>query len=123
MEEIDKKLNNLSFIEVPFGLHQSVMKKVSYQKNKPVFFVAFILFAFNFLLIAWHINAKLIDADFVTMTRDFLEVFDFSFSFIGTVFVSFFEIISPILILSAIFSLTGVVYIGKRINFYQLSGI
>ena len=88
-----------------------------------VFFVAFILFAFNFLLIAWHINAKLIDADFVTMTRDFLDVFDFNFSFVSTVFVSFFEIISPILILSAIFSLTGVVYIGKRINFYQLSGI
>ena len=123
MEEIDKKLNNLSFVEVPFGLHQSVMRKVSYLKNKPVFFVAFVLFAFNFLLIAWHINAKLVDADFVTMTRDFLDVFDFNFSFVSTVFVSFFEIISPILILSAIFSFTGVVYIGKRINFYQFSGI
>ncbi len=49
------------------------------------------------------------------MMGDFFTGFDLSFSFIGTILGSFFEIISPALILSALFSLVGAIYIGKKI--------
>src|ERR1035437_4767192 len=118
MEKIDEHLNNLNMVEIPVHLHQSVMRQVNYKKIKPVLFVAFALLLFNFLVIAWHINAKLIDAEFLDMTKDFFEVFSFNFSFISTMWGSFFEIISPTLALSAILSLAGVVYIGKKITVY-----
>ena|ERR1035437_1431624 len=118
MEKIDEHLNNLNMVEIPIHLHQSVMRKVNYQKIKPVLFVAFALLLFNFLVIAWHINAKLIDAEFLDMTQDFFEVFHFNVSFISTMWVSFFEIISPMLALSAILSLIGAIYTGKQISFY-----
>ena len=123
MEKIDEQLNNLKMIEIPIHLHQSVMRKVNYQKIKPVLFVAFALLLFNFLVIAWHINAKLIDAEFLDMTQDFFEVFHFNISFVSTMWVSFFEIISPTLALSAILSLVGAIYIGKKITVYQFSRI
>ncbi len=123
MEKIDEQLNNLFKVEVPTGVHQSVMRKVNYQKMKPVFFVAFALLLFNFLVIAWHIDAKLIDAEFLDMTQDFLEVFNFNFSFISTIWASFFEIISPALFLSATLSFAGAIYIGKKITVYQFSRI
>jgi len=119
MEKIDEQLNSISFVEVPTGMHQFVMQKVNYKKFQPVLFVTFILLALNFIVIVWHINAKLIDAEFTDMMQDFLEIFSFNFSFINTVFVSFFEIISPLLVVSAILSLVGAIYTGKKINFYH----
>lgn len=119
MDKIDEQLNNLPSIPIPIGLHHHVMHKIFYQKIKPVLFVAFALLFFNFLLIFWHINMKLVDADFIDMTRDFLDVFNFNLSFINTMVGSFFEIISPVLFLSAVLSFAGAVYLGKKINSYQ----
>src|SRR5664279_3763834 len=99
MDKIDEQLNNLKAVEIPNGIHQSVMRKINYQKIKPVLFVAFALLVLNFLVIGWHINAKLINAEFVNMAQDFLEVFNFNFAFINTIVTSFFEIISPMLAL------------------------
>ncbi|MFA5932285.1 MAG: hypothetical protein WC793_02810 [Candidatus Paceibacterota bacterium] len=123
MEKIDEQLNNLSLAEVPFGIHQSVMRKVNYHKIKPVLFVSFILLLINFLIIAWRINAKLIDAEFIDMAQDFFEIFKFNFSFITTISGSFFDIISPAIFTSAILSLIGAIYVGKKINTYQFSKI
>ena len=116
MENIDKKLNNLFSVKIPTGLHQSIMLRVNYQKIKPMLFIAFGILVFNFLLITWHINAKLIDADFLDMIQDFFGVFNFSFSFVGTITEKFFEIISPALFLSAFLSLVGSVYFAKKIS-------
>lgn len=121
IDKIDEQLNNLAVAEIPAGMHQSIMRKVNYQKIKPVLFIAFLLLVLNFLIIGWHINAKLIDAEFIDMTQDFLEVFSFNFAFINTILVSFFEIISPVLVLSAILSLVGAIYTGKKISFYYLA--
>jgi hypothetical protein len=121
MEKIDEHLKNISIAEVPNGVHQFVMRKVNYYHLRPMLFVSFILLAFNFLIIAWHINAKLIDAEFIDMTQDFFEIFKFNFSFINTMWTSFFEIISPMLFLSAFLSLIGAIYTGKEISFYQFS--
>jgi hypothetical protein len=57
------------------------------------------------------------------MTRDFLEVFNFNFSFINTILLNFFEIVSPLLVVSAILSLGGAIYTGKKISFYHFSQI
>ncbi len=119
MEKIDEQLNNISSVNIPIGMHQSVMRKVIYQSIKPVLFVAFILLAFNFLIIAWRIDTKLVHAEFADMAQDFFEVFSFNFSFINTIFGSFFEIISPMLVLSAVLSLAGAIYVGKKISLYQ----
>lgn len=122
MEKIDEQLNNLSMVEIPVKMHQSVMRRVRYSNRlRPVLFVSFILLALNFLVIAWHINAKLIDAEFINMIQDFFEVFNFNFSFINTISASFFEIISPILFLSVLLSLGGAIYTGKKITKYQLA--
>jgi hypothetical protein len=101
------------------GMHHSVMRRVHYRRLRPVLLVSFVLLILNFLIIAWHINAKLIDAEFLDMTRDFFEVFSFNFSFISTMWTSFFEIISPMLFLSAFLSLLGAIYMGKEISFYS----
>jgi hypothetical protein len=118
-DKIDEQLNNLSVLEIPTGMHHSVMRRVNYRRLRPVLFVSFILLAFNFLIIAWHINAKLIDAEFLDMAQDFFEVFKFNFSFISTMWTSFFEIISPMLFLSAFLSLVGAIYTGKEISLYS----
>ena len=123
MDKIDEQLNNLSATEIPSNLHQYVMRRINYKKIKPALFVAFVLLVFNFTVITWHINAKLIDAEFLDMTRDFLEVFSFNFSFIKTILENFFEIVSPMIFLSAIFSLAGAIYTGKKISFYQFGKI
>ena len=123
MEKIDEQLNSLSLIEIPVGMHQSVMRRVNYQKIKPVLFIVFTLLAFSFLATTWYINVKLVDAEFVDMAQDFFNVFNFNFAFIDTIWGSFFEIISPTLFLSAILSLAGAIYIGKKITVYQFSRI
>ena len=119
MEKIDEQLNKLSMAEVPAGMHQFVMQKISYRRLRPVFFTVFTLLVLNFLIIAWHINAKLIDAEFTDMAQDFFEVFSFNLSFINTIWEGFFEIISPVLVLSAVLSFAGAVYIANKINYYR----
>jgi len=121
MDKIDEQLNNISFTEVPTGVHQFVMRKIHYKKLQPVLYVTFTLLILNFLFIIWHINAKLIDAEFTDMIKDFLEVFSFNLAFINMVLVSFFEIISPLLIVSVVLSLVGAIYTGKKINFYYFA--
>ena len=121
MEKIDEQLNNLALIDAPFGLHSSVMRKVNYKKIKPALFIAFALLVFNFLVIAWHINAKLIDADFFDMASDFLDVFSFNLSFINTMASNFFELVSLPIFLSAFLSLVGAIYVGKKIKIYHFA--
>ena len=123
MEKIDEQLNNISQVEVPTGMHQFVMRKINYKKLQPILFATFTLLALNFLVIAWHINAKLIDAEFTDIMKDFFEVFSFNFSFIKAILESFFEIISPLLLVSAALSMIGVIYTGKKMNFYHFSKI
>ena len=122
-DKIDEQLNNLFVIEVPVGMHQSVMRGVHYRRLRPALFIGFVLLVFNFLIITWRINAKLIDAEFLDMARDFLDVFSFNFSYISTMWGSFFEIISPMFFLSAVLSLVGAIYIGKEISFHQFRKI
>ncbi len=122
MEKIDKQLNNLSMMEIPAGLHQSVMRKINYYKKlQPVFFATFILLTLYFIIVIWQIDVKLINAEFIDMMQDFFDVFSFNFSFINTILGSFFEIISPALVLSAVLSLASTIYLGKKINLYQFA--
>jgi hypothetical protein len=123
MDKIDEQLNSLYLAEIPVGMHQSVMRRVNYQKIKPMLFTAFALLAFSFIAIIWQINTQLINAEFTDMAQDFFNVFNFNFAFIDTIWGSFFEIISPTLFLSAILSLAGAIYIGKKITVYQFSRI
>ena len=119
MEKIDEQINNLSSVEIPSGIHQLVMHKVNYQKVKPTLFVSFALLVLSFIFLELYINDKLIDAEFIDMMQDFFNIFSFNFSFINTIFGSFFEIISPMLFLSALISLLGATYVGKKITMYQ----
>jgi len=123
MEKIDEQLDNLPLVEIPTGMHQFVMRKINYKKLQPILFATFTLLALNFLVIAWHINAKLIDAEFTDIMKDFFEVFSFNFSFIKAILESFFEIISPLLLVSAMLSIIGAIYTGKKMNFYHFSKI
>jgi hypothetical protein len=123
MTNVDEQLNNISLIEVPTGVHQFVMRKVNYKKLQPVLFITLTFLILNFVVIVWHINAKLIDAEFTDMVQDFFQVFSFNFSFINTVVGSFFEIISPLLVVSAVLSLAGAVYTGKKISFSHFSKV
>lgn len=116
MEKIDKQLNNLSSVEIPAGMHQFIMRRINYKRIKPVLFTAFILLTINFILIAVHINTKLIEAEFADMMSDFFETFDLSFYFVNTILGSFFEIISPAIILSLLLNLGGAIYIGNKIR-------
>lgn len=116
MENIDKQLNNLSVVEVPAVVHQSTMRKIKYQKTKPVFFTAFALLAFSFVIVVWQINTNLTGAEFLDMVSDFFDVFNFDFSFWTAILTGFFGIVSPALFMVAIASLTGLIYIGNHIR-------
>jgi hypothetical protein len=115
-QKIDEQLNNLAVVRIPAELHQSVMLRVGYGKIKPALFVVFVLFAVNFLIIVLRINAKLIDADFLDMIKDLLDVFNFNFSFISTITSSFFEIVSPSLVLYALLCFAGSVYLAIKMG-------
>jgi hypothetical protein len=123
MEKIEEKLNNLYISEMPMHLHSSIMKKVNYKKAKPFVLVVLCLLVLNFIVIAWHINTKLIDAEFGVMMNDLFADFDLSFSFANTVLTSFFEIISPALVVSLALSFFGTIYIIRKnsflFNFYK----
>ena len=123
MEKIDEQLNNMPLIEVPVGMHHFVMQKINNKKIQPFILVTFLLLVLNFIIILWHINTKLIDAEFTDMMRDFLDIFSFNFSFIQIFLLNFFEIISPLLIISLTLSFVGIIYTGRKINFYQFSKI
>jgi hypothetical protein len=123
MEKIEEQLNSLSLAEIPVGTHDFVMRKVNYQKIKPLLFVGIVSFAVIFIATIWYINTKLVDAEFVDMMQDFMEVFDFNINYdsINTILSNFFEIISPLIFTSAILSLGGMIYIGKKITFNQFN--
>ena len=116
MEKIEEQLNNLSVVKVPIGMHQSVMRKINYRRVKPILLTAFILLILNFIVLAWHINMKLVDAEFSDMLADFFESFDLSFYFISTILGSFFEIVSPLIFGTLLLNLIGAIYVGKKIK-------
>jgi len=120
MEKIDEQLNNLSVIDIPNGMHQDIMRSVNYQKVNPTILVAFFLLVLNFLMMAWHINTRLIDADFLNMARDVFNVFDFNIASIGTIISSFFEVVPLSITISAVLSLAGAIYLLTKINIYNL---
>ena len=123
MEKIDEQLKNMAELGIPIEVHQSVMRAVKYRSLRPIFLIGFFLLVFAFVLSAWHINVKLLDAEFGDMMRDFFGSFELSFDFIGAVFGSFFEIVSPALFLSGVFSLFGLLYLGRKIKTYEFGKI
>ncbi|SRR5258708_1352425 len=116
MEDIDKQLHNLSSYDLPVGVHKAVMLRAYYKKLQPIFAVVFALLALSFLSVIWYIYEELIDAQFTDMVKDFFEVFSFNFSFVNIVFTSFFDIVSPALVLSAVLSLAGTIYTGRKMR-------
>ena len=123
MDIIDEQLKNLSDAEFPSGIHQSVMRAVNYERTKPVLFVVLSLLVLNFAIIAWHINTKLIDAEFTEMLGDLMTEFSFSFSFMSMILGDLFAIISPEIFLSNILSLVGIIYVVKRIKIFGFKSI
>lgn len=121
MDKIDEQLNNLLSKELPSEIHELVMQKVKFRKIRPVLFTVFAVLVFSFITSAWYINVKLIDAEFMDMAQDFLDVFSFNFSFISIMLANFLEIISPLLFSYTVLSFIGVLYIVKQINFYKFS--
>lgn len=121
MEKIDEQLKNLLLVGAPTSLHQSVMRKVQSKRLQPVLLTVLCLLVLNFIVIVWRINTKLVEAEFSDMILDFFEISDFSFSFVSTTLGSFLEIVSLELILSALLSLTGIIYIGRKIRVYQFA--
>jgi hypothetical protein len=116
MEIIDEQLKNLPQNDLPVEVHQSIMRTANYRRVRPMLFIGFFLLAINFLIIAWHINAKLVDAEFSDMIADFFEGFDLSFLFVKTILVATFEIVPIELFLSGLASLLGAMYIGIKIK-------
>ncbi len=116
MEKIDEQLNKLMLVEIPIGMHQSIMHKVNYKRVRPALFTIFSILAFNLIIITWHINSKLVDAEFGSMMQDFFASFRLSFYFISTVAGSFFEIISLSTFMLLVINLLGVIYIGNKIR-------
>jgi hypothetical protein len=97
-------------------MHQSIMHKINYKRIKPILFSVLGLLVLNFLITAWHINNKLVNAEFGTMMNDFFATFDLSFYFVGTIIGSFFEIVSPTIFITLLINLVGVIYVGKKIK-------
>jgi len=116
MEKIDEQLKNLAQIDTPIEIHRSVMNRIHNKKIQPMLFFVLGLLVFNFAIIAWHINGKLVKAEFGDMLADFFTDFTLTFYLISTILKSFFEIVSPALVLSALLSFIGIIYVGKKIT-------
>jgi hypothetical protein len=119
MEKIEEQLQTLPHIEVPRTMHTSVMKKINYHHFRTVILLGFCLLTLSFIIFALRINSRLVDAEFADAMNDFINAFDPSFSFFSAVLGSFFEIVSPALVIGLLVSFTGACYLGKKITFYQ----
>jgi hypothetical protein len=114
MDNLDKKLKDLNEIEMPSGLHQSIMRNVNYKKVLPLILIPFMILALNFIVVSWHIDLRLVDAEWKDMLLDLWEGFDFTMDFFTTIVESFLEIIPLPLLILFIFSLSGTIYTGLR---------
>ncbi len=121
MENIEKQLNTIKKVEMPFGVHQSIMKRVNYRRFRPILLVSFILLFINFVLLAWHINTRIIDAELVDMMQDLFASFSMDMNFFNTIFSSFFEVVPFELFISAVISFVGIAYLVKKITTHEFS--
>ena len=121
MENIEKQLNTIKKVEMPFGVHQSIMKRVNYRRFRPISLVSFILLFINFVLLAWHINTRIIDAELVDMMQDLFASFSMDMNFFNTIFSSFFEVVPFELFISAVISFVGIAYLVKKITTHEFS--
>ena len=121
MENIEKQLNTIKKVEMPFGVHQSIMKRVNYRRFRPILLVSIILLFINFVLLAWHINTRIIDAELVDMMQDLFASFSMDMNFFNTIFSSFFEVVPFELFISAVISFVGIAYLVKKITTHEFS--
>ncbi len=115
MEKIDQQLNNLKNVEFPIHSHRLIMRKINYEKTKPFFFIVLSLLVVNFVLVTWHINSKLVEAEFSDIFYDFINNFALSYAFINPFVQNFFEVISPVVCVSFLLNLLGIIYVCKKI--------
>ena len=115
MDQLEEKLNKLNSVETPENFHQSVMQKVYGWRFRTVSFVLFTILFVNLTVIVLHIDLKIIDAELIDMMQDLFVSFDITFEYFNTIFNSLFEVISPFIFFSALLSLAGVIYLGRRI--------
>lgn len=114
MDYLDKKLKDLDDAEMPAGLHQSIMRNVNYKKVLPLILIPFMILALNFIIVTWHIDLKLVDAEWKDMVLDLWEGFDFTMDFFTTIVESFLEIIPLPVFILFVFSFLGTIYTGFR---------
>lgn len=121
MENIEEKLKTIEKVEMPFGIHQSVMRKVNYYNLRPILLFSLTLLTINFIFLVWHINTKIIDAELVDMMQDLFASFSMDINFFNVIFKSFFEVVPLELFTCAIVSFVGVTYLAKKITTYEFS--
>lgn len=114
MDDLDEKLKSLTEVNLPVGVHHTVMRAVNFKKMQPFLFFLLSLLVLNFALIAFHVNTKLVDAEWGDMVTDLFAGFDLSLSFFEMITSSFFEVVSPMLALSLVSSFVGFVFITKK---------
>ena len=114
MKQINQ-LHNTQNVDVPHGLHSNIMKRVNHLKLRPLFFIILVLFISNLLVLASHINGKLVEAEFVDMLQDMTKDSYFDSLALGILIGRFFEIISFELIASVILNTVGAFYISSKL--------
>jgi hypothetical protein len=114
MDDLDEKLKSLTEVNLPVGVHHTVMRAVHFKKMQPFLWFLLSLLVLNFVLLAFHLNNKLVDAEWLDMATDLFAGFDLSLSFFEMITSSFFEVVSPMLALSLASSFVGFVFITKK---------
>lgn len=121
MEKIDQRLYEKNEVDIPFGVHQSIMARVNYLHFRPIFFLVLVIFIVNLLILFLHIDNKLIEAEFLDMVTDFTTDSYSGLLVLNILTGKFFEIISVELLASLFLNLIGTIYFSKKIVAYRFS--
>jgi len=81
-DSIGEKIRNMPDIEAPGGMHERIMKKLARAQIRTPFLIMIVLLGANLALSAWHVWARMVQLETLSIFRALMESFAFTGDFI-----------------------------------------
>lgn len=116
MEEIFTQIKYLTDTAAPKKLAKKTMRRIMVIKLRPLIYIAILLLAANLIFLSSHIYHYLIESEAIAVIKAFLQDFEFSFDYIGNLFLGLQETISLFKLLVLAVNLSLFAYM---VNFFR----
>jgi len=80
-DSIGEKIRNMLDIEAPDGMHERIMKKIARTHLRTPFLIILALLGANFVLSAWHVWARMVQLETLSIFRALMEGFTLTTDF------------------------------------------